>query len=525
MKTDRRAAYSKILQLLKQQQEPAALDLCKKLVTKAPDFADGWLLLCQIQLKRNRPDRALDCVEQVVKREPDNVQAAILHTECLIAAGQKNTAAKKLAGLEVKVGDDVSLLCAVANLHNALESYDDACRCLQRAIDLDKDNLNAWHLYSGVLFAQGRLPEAEVALAEVLRLAPAHSEALLTQSLMRRQTTQSNHVSELENALESSRLKGPDRVRSCYALAKELEDLERYPEAFQWLKQGADENDALLNYSVTADLAFMDHMSNSAKFADAGDVSDKTRGEGLLFIVSLPRAGSTLVDRILASHTDVESMGETAAFYKALVQCARKVDLGRPVSFLEALEHTDYADVAAIYLASLDISPDESKTLIDKTPSNHLYPGLIQRAFPAAKIIHVRKNPMDACYSVYRTYFGQGFGYSYDLDKLAQYYIGYHQSMLFWQQRLSASMLTVQYEDLVQTQESQTRRLLKFLGISWQEACMEFHNNSSPTATASVVQVRQPLFSSSLDRWRCYEQELTPLYKQLSAAGIEVSNG
>lgn len=273
MKTDPRAVYNKVLQLLNKQQNSAALDLCKQLLVKAPDFIDAWLLLCQMQLKRNRPDRALDCVEQAVKRDRDHPSAAMLHVECLIAVGRKNMAAEKLAVLAAAANDDASLLCAIANLHNAVESYDDACRCLRRALDIKVDDLDAWHLYSGVLFAQGNLPEAEVALCEVLRLAPEHSEALLTQSLMRTQTAQSNHVAELERMLQSGRLKGPDRIRTCYALAKELEDLERFPEAFQWLTQGADENDAMLNYSVEPDKAFMRHSFETHP-------QDNTRGGG-----------------------------------------------------------------------------------------------------------------------------------------------------------------------------------------------------------------------------------------------------
>jgi tetratricopeptide (TPR) repeat protein len=522
IKQDPQAALNRVLGFLRSGQLPDALALCRQIVKTVPAYADAWLLLCQLQLDLQRPDRAMDCVDRALALNAGNSKAVLLRAECLIANSRIVEARAVLESLESQLPRDALMLRLVGNVYAGILSYDDASRCFQRSVKLDAEDVECWHLYSGVLFAQGLMDEAEQALNEVLRLNPNHSEALLTRSSMRKQRVEDNHVDELQEVLAAGQVDRKDTVMVAYALAKELDDLAQYPAAFRALKGGANGNDKLLDYSVDRDVGFMENLVESYGQKISRLSSDNTLGEGLIFIVSLPRAGSTLVDRILASHSAVESLGETEAFHDALLQHARAASAVTRMTFMDALTHIDYAAVAGTYLGKLAGLSEDMPVLIDKTPANVQYLGLIHKALPRAKIVHVQKSPMDACYSIYKTYFSRGYGYSYDLQKLGRYYVAYQKMMEYWAARLPGVFLDVKYEQLVDDQEAESRRLLEYCGLEWEPRCLDFHLNSSPTATASVTQVRQAMFRSSLDKWRCYEKQLAPLADILRSADIEI---
>jgi hypothetical protein len=160
--------------------------------------------------------------------------------------------------------------------------------------------------------------------------------------------------------------------------------------------------------------------------------------------------------------------------------------------------------------------------VVDKTPLNYLHLGLIAKALPRARIVHLRRHPMASCYAIYKTLFRTGYPFSYDLEDLGRYYLAYARLMNYWRALLPGRFLDLDYEALVEDQEGTTRRLLEYCGLEWREACMRFHENPAPTATASAAQVRRPIYRESLDLWRNYRQELAPLARLLAHNGIAI---
>ncbi|MEH6517189.1 MAG: sulfotransferase [Halioglobus sp.] len=521
IKQNPQAALDRVLGFLRSRQLPQAASLCQQIVKAVPGFADAWLLLCQLQLDLQRPERAMQCVDRALALNADDPRATLLQVECLIASSRSTEARAILETVESRSRHNAPILRLAGNIYAGMHSYDDALRCFELSVQLDPEDVECWHLYSGVLFAQGLIEKAEQALNEVLRLNPLHCEALLTRASMRKQSFDNNHVPQLQELLETGHVDGPDAVMLAYALAKELDDLGEYSAAFAHLKRGADKKDSLLEYQPDRDVAFMEYVSDAYQKKLSGLKSDKSLGKGMVFVVSLPRAGSTLVDRILGSHTAVESLGETGAFHEALLQHARAASAVKKMTFTDALSHVDYTALGNTYLEKLGAYSSKAAMVIDKTPSNIQYLGLIHKALPQAKVVHVQKSPMDACYSIYKTYFSRGYGYSYDLQKLGHYYVAYHHMMAHWTRSLPGLFHEVNYEQLVANQKDQTRQLLEYCELGWEDHCLNFHLNSSPTATASVVQVRQPLFNSSVGKWRCYDRQLAPLAAILGSAGIE----
>lgn len=238
---------------------------------------------------------------------------------------------------------------------------------------------------------------------------------------------------------------------------------------------------------------------------------------GPIFIMGLPRSGTTLVDRIVSSHSDVESMGEITDFAMTMTRLCWSLDKRQ---LIEASARIDPDRLGQAYFRSVAGYGSKVPYFIDKTPINFLYVGLIAKALPGASMIHVRRHPVDNCLSMYRTLFRTGYPFSYDLDDLAEYYIAYDRLMKHPQTAFPGAVLDVSYEELVDHQERVSKDIVAHCGLEWEPACLEFDRNAAPVATASAAQVREPIYRSALARWRRFETQLAPLIGRLEKAGI-----
>jgi hypothetical protein len=315
-------------------------------------------------------------------------------------------------------------------------------------------------------------------------------------------------------------------MKLCFALAKELEDVRDYEASFRWLKRACDLRRRHMSYRVDNDLETIEgiiEVFSQQALAGAGggfDCSDP------IFIVGLPRTGTTLVERILSSHSHVFSAGELNNFAQQLTRVAQQGAGGKLTrrELLQQSAQIDFHQLGRAYFDSTRHLRDESPHFIDKMPLNFLYCGLIHRALPRARIIHVTRSPMDACYAMYKRLFKGAYPMSYDLDDLGRYYLAYRKLMRHWHRTMPGVIYTLAYEDLVEDQEQSSRRLIEHCGLDWQEACLRFEENTSASATASASQVRQAIYRSSVGKWRHYATQLAPLREILQSSGIDVEN-
>ena len=233
----------------------------------------------------------------------------------------------------------------------------------------------------------------------------------------------------------------------------------------------------------------------------------------------MPRSGSTLVEQILASHPQVQAAGELCNL-DHVVQ-AVSTTTGRRVPFpawISQINPDGLRRLGQAYLESLPTPPVGKTRIIDKVPSNFLYVGFIRLILPHARIIHTVRDPVDTCVSCFSRMFGDGQAFSYDLAELGRYYCWYQELMTHWRSVLPAgAVLDVAYEDVVDHLEEQARRMIDYCGLPWDDRCLSFHQTSRPIATASNVQVRQPLYRGSLARWRRYQTDLQPLLAELES--------
>jgi tetratricopeptide (TPR) repeat protein len=478
-------------------------------------------LLNEARASQQRGDfsAARAAAERAVALDPSHPGARLLFIETLIHTGEPARALAELNALEERAARDARLLQQIAQIYTHLNRHAEAERCCRRSAGLDNANTQYQYNLATALIAVGKLDAAEVLLNRVIAAASGDYDAYYNRATLRTQTREKNHVSAMERVLASA--KSPDvEVRVGYALAKELEDLGEHDRSFRYLTRAAEARRRNLSYRVEGDV---EAIAEIARVFDTNLFTLLNEGHGdprPIFVLGLPRSGTTLVDRILSSHSLVESGGESSNFPIALVRTAGpglgKVDLIRRSAGL------DFAALGRAYAAMQAPHDSGMPHLIDKTPLNFLYLGLIALALPNARIVHVRRGAMDVCFAMYKTLFRMAYPFSYGLDDLGKYYLAYHGLMQHWRRVLPGRFLDLDYEALVADQEGESRRLIAHCGLDWEDACLAPENNAKASLTASAAQVRRPVYATSVGRWRAHTAGLAPLARLLRAGGIDV---
>ena len=468
-------------------------------------------------------DAMLACADRASRLAPGDVNAASRVVECQIYRGRIDLARERLAAMEAAAQQDARLLQHIATLWLHAASHAEAQRCYERAAQLQPDEPGTLYNLATSLITMGDIARAEALYARMIALRPDDFDAYQNRATLRVWSADNNHVDELQRALARLGADHPGRVALGYALAKELEDLQDWDASFAALADAARVRRARLAYRVESD---EDAMAAIAAAFDARTLARRAPAppagstEPSLFVMGLPRSGTTLVERILDSHPLVGSIGESNAFAFALMRLA--AGPGGKLAMVERSAHLDAAALGEAYRGALRSHglPADRRLILNKTPSNYLYLGLIHQALPQAKVVHLTRHPMDSCYAMFKTLFRMGYPFSYSLEDLGRYYVAYHRLMQHWRREIPQSLHELAYEELVAEQESKSRALLDYCGLPWDQACLDFHRNAAPATSASATQVRRPIYKSSVQLWRRYERQLAPLREHLENHGI-----
>ncbi|HRP85923.1 MAG TPA: sulfotransferase [Gammaproteobacteria bacterium] len=458
--------------------------------------------------------------------KPDSRQAAARLQQLwqLLQDGRRSHAiALAAALLDVKV-DDARYFAALGHALHSLQQFDAARLALQCAISLQPGAASLHLGLANLELALGNLGAAGAACERSLALQPGYPDALFFRSGLRRQTHDDNHIEELKAALGSPPTAPDAHARIQFALAKELEDLGRYDQSFPILLRGARLYRGTLQFDLSDEVRFLEAIGTTWNAAEVRrrDAAAPASERVPVFITGLPRTGTTLVERILGAHSAVHSAGELPDFVRCLNRAMERLpglEGHSRAAMVPASTGLDFAALGRDYLELAQPLAGTTPWFIDKLPQNSIYLGLIHRALPEARLVLVRRHPMDACYSMFKQIFTDSFAYSYDLDELAGYFIAHERLMRHWIAVLGDDLHVVRYEDVVDRLEDEARRLLAFCGPPWEPACLEFHRNSAPSTTASAGQVRQAIYRSSVGKWRHFRAALQPLEARLRAAG------
>lgn len=405
-------------------------------------------------------------------------------------------------------------------------AYERAADAFRRAVRLAPADAGLRFNLGTALTFLGDIDGAERELETCIGLNPNHWRAHHSLSQLRRQTKESNHIERLSALAERAVGKVTATTFLNMALAKELEDIGDYEGAFARCVAGKSAPRELLRYSRSKEKDLFDALASSFPTPYSNQTTQGSEAGDPIFIIGMPRTGTTLVDRIVSSHPRVQSAGELHNFPSAWKRAlgGQSFEMFNPAHIVRASANgVDWRKLGDDYVSSTRAFTGSRPHFTDKLPHNFLYLGYIACALPNAKIICVRRHPLDTCLSNFRQLFAPEspyFDYSYDLRDIGYYYILFDRLMAHWKTVFPGRILEVQYEALVTEQEKNSRAIVAHCGLEWDDACLAFEKNATPVTTASAVQVRAPMYTSALGRWRRYSSQLQPLREMLLEAGI-----
>jgi tetratricopeptide (TPR) repeat protein len=517
------AAY----ELLKADRVDEADQLCQGLLALTPNTRTA-VLASAIAEARFDLLRALEIVNAAIEHHGEAADLLLKQAQGLMGLRRRVegvAAARRAADI---CPADARLLQAIAKVHVERNEPAEAKPLLEMARELMPTDPAILYDLAVSHFYLNEMDEAATLLERVLTVAPGNGFALYVRSQLGTQTAAKNHVELLRGALLRPHIRKQDAISSYFALAKELEDIGEYQESFAALNEGNRIKRSTLDYRVQTDLDAMQKVMTHYTRDALAQAATGEAAAGPIFIVGMPRTGTTLVERILGSHSDVVSLGELVDFPAEMTALAQQTYASSGATDPDLLRTSlqmDFAELGRNYLRAVRPLAGERKYFVDKLPFNFRYCGLIHQALPNAKIVHLTRDPLDTCYAVFKTLFINAYHYSYQLDELAQFYVGYRRTMEHWHAVLPGVMYDLSYEDLVADPPAQCRRLLEFCGLPWQDDVLEFHQSRAASTTASAAQVRKPIYKSSVKKWRHFESQLQPVVRRLAAAGLVDAQG
>jgi len=487
--------------------------------------AEGYFLLGIAESEAGRIHDGISRIEQAIALAPHGeyrAQLARLYT----LVRRDGDAAAALHAAETALPADALGRDTMGCVYARLGDHEAALRHFAIAVELAPENDEFRYNQAAALSFLGRTEEAEDALEAILAHVPDDARAHHLLAGLRKQTPARNHVERLR-AVHDRAVAGRDRLLTGYALAKELEDVGRVDEALARLIEVNRAHRQTLPYDFGREAANFDAVE-AAWPAVRRAPALQCPSEAPILVIGMPRTGTTLVDRILASHPRVESVGELQALPLAVK--AASGTRSRTVLDPETIIAASKCDMAAIgrdYLVrAAHHRRDPSRRFVDKFPGNFFYAGFAARALPNAAIVCLRRHPMDTVLANFRNLFAIGsryYDYSYDLIDIAAYYARFDRLIAFWREVLPGRILELSYEAVVEDQEGETRRLLTHCGLEWSDRCLDFHAHAGAVSTPSAAQVRRPIYRDSIARWRAHEAALAPVQAFFEAQGIAIA--
>lgn len=492
-------------------------------------------LAAEARLALGEPEAALAQIVTAAAKASRPLPLLIKQADLLIRLRRRADAMRLLDRLETLAGDHGQVWQRLATLRRGSHDIVGAQRCYQRARQYLGDQPALLYDLAAMQFFSGDFAQAETSLDQLLKLRPQAADACYLRATLRRQQPQRNHIAQLRATLAAGLADDAGRAACLYALAKELEDVGQHQASFEALNAAARYKRASLNYDVAAECATIAALRQAygadevAALLAAADTRDQTLGEGVIFIVGMPRTGTTLLERLLRERGGAHSAGELSDFALLLAQASAQLRqqtaaAGEPdISLVSVSRRLDFAALGREYLRGAREAAGGHPVFIDKMPVNYLYCPMLAAALPGARIVHLRRDPFDTCYAVYKTLFYQAYPFSYDLQELAEYYLAYRATMQHWQAVMPGRILDVDYEHLVGAPEQTLQQVLSWCGLN----DLGGSDRTQPSAamgavvTASAAQVRGEIHTRSVHASRRHLGSMTPLLERLLAAGIE----
>lgn len=474
--------------------------------------------VCEVFRRLGQVDKAIHHGRQAIELAPEDSESYYNLGIALNDGGQFEEAVRSYEqALRLNPNHGLSAN-NLGSCYEKIGDEDKAVEAYRKSIAVNPKHAEAQNNLGAILSARGELEEAKACFAAAIEGNPHFIHAHYNLSSLKKYTDDDPHLAILEGLLaQAEQMHGDSRIRFWFAIGKAWEDTKKYDQAFNAYQRG----NTLKRNTFDYDVAVTENIGKEiiAKFDE--NFAQKTfkacDDPTPVFIVGMPRSGTTLIEQILSSHSQVYGAGELQDFNQALLDLQNHSDdqdSGRYMDWLLASDDALLKELGEAYIQRLRSHSKDAKRISDKMPGNVFYVGLIHKALPNAKIIHSMRDPIDICVSNYSRLFNESMPFAYDLEELGRYCKTCDALMAHWKAVLpEGTILDMRYEDNVADLETQARKLIHFCDLDWEDECLDFHKNKRHVKTASISQVRQPIYKSSVERWKRYENYLQPLIK------------
>ena len=499
-------------------QMESAVDSFKNAINIKPDYAEAYFNLGITLQELNKPNEAIKYYENAISIKP---AYPIAHNNLgiiFLGLSQLDSAAEHFNWA-------ISYNPEFAEAHNNLGAtlqqsmeFDESIKHYLKATTINPNYTQAFNNLGIIHQTLGHKDEAIKYFQKATSLAPNYASAYFNLSRIKTFLPDDIQISQMQS-LVTKNLNMTEKIYLNFALAKAYEDLEKKDDLFKFLNQGNQLCKEKTNYSIENDKqkhALIQKIFSSPKYLSAikanEGLKDKLKSKRPIFIIGMPRSGTTLVEQIISSHKKVYGADEMNTLSDLISEILKNFSSNNTYEFNTKTS----LSIRHKYLSELSNLNVSENIITDKWPLNFQYVGFILSAFPEAKIIHLKRDARATCWSIYKYYFdSKGNGYSFDQEDLAKYYGLYSEMMAFWHELFPNKIYDISYEDLTTNQEEETRKLLEYCDLDWDKNCLNFHKNERAVKTASALQVREKMYQGSSDVWKEYEAYLKPLLNEL----------
>ncbi len=506
--------YNMGLSLLNTGQAEAAEKHQRQALSLKPDYADALAGLGAVQFFNGEIENAANSYQQALHKQPNNVDILCGYANTLSTLGQHEQAMKHIKrALDIEP-NNAGTCIAKGSIHVSLGQMDDALACCDQALQITPQHEKAISLMASIYEKKGDSERAYHYLKPLLQKEHPVIEVILSfASISKSLNLVDEAITRIEQLLQNSskKIQATDSKHLHFALGKAYDCQKNYDHAYKNFHTANKLKRAVFDIKE-----FKKHIDKQIKVfsADYSSRLPKTsiRSDRPIFIVGMPRSGTSLVEQILASHPLISGAGELPDINNLAHSMPSTSGANR--QYPECIEQTDSQQLdrmAQTYLDSLSKVNSDARHVTDKMPGNFIHLGLIQLLFPDAHIIHCIRNPLDNCLSCYFQDFSQDHPWIYNLQDCGRVYLENTRMMQHWKNVLDIPILDIRYEELVENQEAVSRQMIAFCNLDWDDACLQFHKNNRLIWTASYDQVRKPMYKKSVARWKNYEKYIEPL--------------
>ena len=485
--------------------------ICRHLLGQVAAEVRTLRLLARLAKRFYHFEISTSILAQCVETQPENASLGLEYAQALLANEKNQEAFEQCQRLIALAPENIEIYDLKAEVLYSLGRYEEAIGVYRELSSLDEKRAAALLHLGKVLKTIGETPEAINCYHKAAEDETVSAQAFWELANLRTYKFSAGEIETLQSLLKSAAISSIDKVLVQFSLGKALEDEKQFKESFQHYQAANSGYSSIQPFSYTSQNAKFISFFTGEYFSGRKDMG--SHSDAPLFVVGLPRSGSTLVEQILTAHSNVDATRELAE----IVSIARELndpnqpDKAQYPSTLEALKEDEIQGLAQRYLEYAEVFRQQAPHFVDKTPGNFHHIGLIKTLFPRARIIDIRRNPMASGWSLYRHFFSASFHFSYDLETIGKYHNDYIGLMDHWHAVLPGQILTINYEDLIDDLPATVNSILAYCGLEFEDACLDFHLNERAVATPSSEQVRQPLYSDSVDHWKNYAEFLTPL--------------